>query len=424
MKHLLTTFALAALLSVPTPLLANSFCAKLGNVDQLPKKYAKRGPFHTDAQTGWIVGSDQLKGNFAVTDEAVVLWTEIVAAFESKGVTLTALVAPPRPLFAPHMLTAMGYDANKVQAGFTSYLSALNAAGIAAPDLSSFVGEADYYFARDTHWTPKGAALSAAMLAETLTGEATSTILKDVQFSDSYTEKGSLSTVVEKTCGARPNAEVVASPVYSKQGDASVLLADTSDPAIALVGTSFSDRYQRDAYQVAGALSHSLQASVDNYSVTGGGLVGAMEAFITSGALDEGRYKTVIWETPYTAPLTNVSGLRQILGALHQNGVETAVYDGGISTDWKQVEFDFSASAYGAIRVHTPGVSTGKLELEFYNADGQKTRIKLTKSDRVEETERSDVWAMSLTALPIAEVSRFKVKMETGAEGVSIHLVN
>ncbi len=426
MKQLLKTLALATALAAPTSLLATPYCEELGIVNQLPKKYAKRGPFHVDAETGWIVGADQLKSNFAVTDEVNALWAKINAAFAAKGVKLVALVAPPRPLFAPNVPKTMVYDARKSKAEFAKYISALNDAGIVAPDLSNLadtVDATDYYFARDTHWTPKGAAVSAAMLAETLTGQTAKVSIEQLQFSDSYSEKGSLSTVVEKTCGVRPEAEIVDAPVYTQQGDASALLADASDQAIALVGTSFSNRYQRDTYQVAGAVSHALKASVDNFSVTGGGLVGAMEAFITGGALDSGRYKTVIWETPYTASLTNVSGLRQILGALHQNGDETEVYDGGISPNWKQIDFDFSVSAYLSIRVHTPGVSTGKLELEFYDAHGQKTRIKLIKSDRVEVSERSDVWAIALSALPIVEVSGFKVKMKAGVKGASIVLV-
>ena len=232
-----------------------------------------------------------------------------------------------------------------------------------------------------------------------------------------------MSTVVEKTCGLRPKAELVFAPVYTQLGGASALLEDTSEQAIALVGTSFSDRYQRDAYQVAGAISNGMDASVDNFSITGAGLVGAMEAFIQGGALESGRYKTVIWEAPYTAPLTNVSGLRQILGALHRKGDETLAYQGRISNDWMPVGFGFSSDDFRSIRVQTKDLSIGKLELEFYNSDGHKTRIKLTKSDRVNVDERSDVWMVSLAAFPIKEVSRFKVKMTDGAKLASIHLV-
>ena len=426
MKHLLKPLTLAAILTVPSPMLANPYCAELAEVDQLPKKYAKRGPFYADTKTGWIVGADQLKNDFTVADETISLWTEINAAFEEKGTTLAVLAAPPRALFAPKLPKTVSYDTDKSLSGFSDYVSALNDAGIAAPDLTALLQSeyaADFYFARDTHWTPKGAAVSAALLAEKLTEQKASEIIDRIQFSVTYSEKGSLSTVVEKTCGVRPKAEIVTSPVYSQQGGASALLDDISDQAIALVGTSFSDRYQRDTYQVSGAVSHAMKASVDNFSVTGGGLVGAMEAFILGGALSTGRYKTVVWEAPYTAPLTNISGLRQILGALHQGRSEAIAYEGSLSSDWTQVDADFSTSDVRSIRVQTPGVSTGKLELEFFDAEGQKTRVKLSKSDRVRSEERSDIWNVSLTALPISNISRFKVKIKSGANLASVRLI-
>lgn len=426
MKHLIKTFAVATLLAAPTPLLANPFCDALGNVDELPKKYAKRGPFHVDAQTGWIFGNDQLKGDFTVTGEAAALWAEIAAAFAAKGVTLTALVAPPRPLFAPSLPQSAQYNVQTAQANFAQYIAALNEAGIAAPDLSVRAATAnaeDYYFARDTHWTPKGAAVSAAMLAEKLTGQDVDETVKDIEFSDTYSEKGSLSTVVEKTCSVRPKAETVIAPVYTQKGGASALLGDTADQAIALVGTSFSNRYQRDTYQVVGALSHAMKSSVDNFSVTGGGLVGAMEAFILSGALDSGRYQTVVWEAPYTAPLTNVSGLRQILGALHQGGGETVAYKGALSSNWTQVDAGFSTANVQSIRIQTPSVSMGKLELEFYDTQGRKTRVELTKSDRINVEERSETWTMSLADFPITNISRFKLKMKEGVKVATLKFI-
>ena len=426
MKHLLKPLTIAAILAAPSSVLASPYCAELASVDQLPKKYAKRGPFFADAETEWIVGTDQLKSDFTVTDEIISLWTEINMAFKERGIKLAVLAAPPRALFAPQLPKTVEYDTDTSRSGFANYMSALNAAGIAAPDLSAFLQSeyaANYYFARDTHWTPKGAAISAAMLAETLTEQKASAIIESIDFSDTYSEKGSLSTVVEKTCGVRPKSEIVPSPVYSQQGGASALLGETSDPAIALVGTSFSDRYQRDTYQVAGAVSHAMKAPVDNFSVTGGGLVGAMEAFIMSGTIDSGRYKTVVWEAPYTAPLTNVSSLRQILGALQQGESEAIAFEGDLSSDWFQVNAGFSTSDVRSILVQTPGVSTGKLELEFYDAEGQKTRIKLRKSDRVRAEERSGIWNVSLAAFPISNIARFKVKMKSGGSFASISLI-
>ena len=45
MKHLLKPLILATFLAAPSSMLANTYGDELATVDQLPKKYAKRGPF-------------------------------------------------------------------------------------------------------------------------------------------------------------------------------------------------------------------------------------------------------------------------------------------------------------------------------------------------------------------------------------------
>ncbi len=426
MKNFTITAALSTILSLATSAAADPYCSALSDPEQVPKKYAKRAPFHVDASSGWIVGEDQFKTEFNVTEETTALWKAIAEGFDAKGVQLIVLAAPPRPLFAPETALPSTYNAAAAREAFSTYIKALNASGIPAPDLSVLRDTAyasEFYFARDTHWTPVGAAVSATHLSATITGLQAPDIVADVSFGESYTEKGSLSTVVEETCGTRPETELVRSPVYTKQGDASALLSDHDDASVALIGTSFSDRYKRDAYQVAGALAHALDRPVDNFSVTGGGMTGAMEAFLRSGALSTGQYNTVIWETPYTAPLTDISGLRQILGILQKNGEAVNVYSGPVGSDWMHIDHGFSVGDFAALQLKTPSVTKGKLSIELYDGNGQKIRTNLVKSDRVTAESRSNTWSLSLTALPIKDVKRLKIRLAAGAEDIAIHLI-
>ena len=230
--------------------------------------------------------------------------------------------------------------------------------------------------------------------------------------------------VVEQTCGSRPKAEQVKAPTYPPEIGAVSLLEETAQRGIALIGTSFSDRYQRDAYQVADAIAFSMGAVVDNYSVTGGGLTSAMEAFIRSGTLESGQYHTAIWEVPYTVTLTNISGLRQILGTLQNQGKEVELSSGTMGSDWVRVNHNINPTRTKAVRIKTPGVTSGRLELEFYNQESVKFRFNLIKSDRVTAKLRSAVWNISLTALPIDAIERLKFRIRSGAENYTIYLIN
>ena len=427
MKPLLIRLIASAFLFAPVSATATEFCDALSHVDELPKKYAKRGPFHADAESGWIIPSDQLRAEFSVTDETRALWQALHNEFAVRDVRLVALIAPPRPLYAPQGAVPSDFDTLKTSQAFSGFIAGLNAAGITAPDLSETAESGlrtEYYFARDTHWTPLGAAWSAAQLAESLGHKPADEILAEVNFDQNYSEKGSLSAVVEATCGARPAPEITRSPTYSQAGDANSLLGDAPPASVALVGTSFSDRYKSDSYQVASALAHAFEAEVDNFSVTGGGMVGAMEAFIQSGALETGQYKTVVWEAPYTAPLTNIDGLRQILGAFANKGRAKIVLSGQINKDWQQIKTKFLTQEVSKILIETPKENTGKLSIELFDTSNNKHRIKLVKSNRVSAGRRSSTWSASLVALPLKQVVRFKIKFDGAATEVRVSLTD
>lgn len=428
MKSILKTLMLTLSLATALPAAADPFCAALEDADQLPKKFQKRGPFYTDAASGWIVGRDQLKSDFVVKEETSALWRDINKAFADKGIQLVVLAAPPRPLFAPeHMALPATYDRVKQQQAFSAYITALNAAGIAAPDLSELRDLGDeYYFARDTHWTPMGAFHSAVRLERAMAEQPNDTGAEDIKSDVTYTEKGSLSAVVEATCGARPVAETVPAATYVQQGGAAALLGDDpSEDKIALVGTSFSDRYQRDAYEVADALSFAMERPVDNYAITGGGLTGAMEAFLNTEGSVTAAYKTVVWEVPYTTPLTQIDGLRQVLGIL-QSPIGDAVETKELLIDdaWTTVDVGVSLSEVSVIEVETPNVDTGKLVIELIDRNGTKIRTKLTKSGRVDSASRSTRWTIATGHMPIKDIERIKVRLmgEKVQHSAIIHL--
>ncbi len=393
---------------------AAPYCDEMNSKDTLPKKFQKRGPFYSDAVSGWIIGDDQTRAKFRVSGEARHLWSAINAEFEALGVNLTVMAAPPRPLFAPEKARAAmgagGFDAAGVAKAFGGYIDALNEAGVPAPNLleTATGAERPYYFQRDTHWTPSGAALSAKALSAVI-GLTADAVAPD--YSATYEEKGSLSMVAEAACGDRPAPETVTAPDFARAGDASALLGAATGPALALVGTSFSNRYQRDAYRVADAIAHYTGASVENFSVSGGGVTAGMEAFIRSGRMAE--FKTVVWEAPYTEPLTNISALRQILGALiSQRSTQSAGQNVDLSGDWVSVKPEVALTSNGALDIQVEGVEAGQLDVEFYDANDRKTRIKLRKSDRVDAALRSDVWSIALGRIDPASIVRIKLRLK------------
>lgn len=415
MKTYLTPFVIAAGLAAGP---AAAYCTALTDVANAPKKYKRLLPVLSDTQTGWIVAQDQLKTEFVVTDEVRGLWRQIHADFAAKGIKLVVLAPPPRPLLAPATVTK-GYDRDAAEALHATYIAELNAAGLTAPDLmevANSTGPENYYFSRDTHWTPMAAALSAQALAIAVTG-STAPLPTTTEV---YKERGALNELVEKICGKSPEPELVDAPVFETQNTS--LLGDAEKPSAVLLGTSFSNRNKRDAYRVADALSHAMGRPVENRSVSGGGATASMEAFIWSGALDTGQYNLVIWEAPYSVPLTSIANLRQVAGSLAQAGNAKELATVAVNDQWQNLRVKFSTDQFATLVVETPGVKTGELSVELISAKGKKHFYKLRKSDRSPQSDRSALWKIALTHLPFDAVERIKLRLRDGSVAAKVWL--
>lgn len=318
------------------------YCENLLNGELLPKKYAKVAPVYSDQASGWIFTQDQLKDRYEMKASSLMLVQAIVDAFAERDVPLAIMIAPPRPVIAGQdsLDAAMGqhlYSVADAHSSFDRLIDQLASTGAIVPNLLD-VALADpdirekFFFQRDTHWTAVGSAKSAVALANTVNAQAPDLFADDgrltfaeLETSGSIQEEGSLSEVVGKVCGSALPPETSETFDLTRAGS---LLGESSDgPAIALLGSSFSNRYKRDHYRVADALARAFDADVENFSVSGGGPIGSIEAYVMSGALDRKDHDLVVWELPYTESFNSQSFLRQLLGALTESAAPGKAFD-------------------------------------------------------------------------------------------------
>lgn len=435
MRKIFTASLTVAFLLTNIPVLAEPYCDALTARKSMPKKYKNKAPFYSDTKQGWIIGNDQLRVDFSISDEAGFLLSQIVNKFNQRGATLAAVIPPPRPLLIKlgQKQTLGDYPAEKTAQNYKRYIQSLNDLGIVSPDIltpAEMMLQERYYFLRDTHWTPEGSALSAIILASELGAVAdVKNTFEKVRFNENYSEKGSLSTVVGKICRLSLPPETVKIASFTQPGDASSLLMAQSirNPEIALAGSSFSNRYGRDVYRFSDALAFALAGPVDNFSVSGGGVISAIETLILSDAFKSGRYKTVIWEVPYTQNLSDISSLRQILGALNtlEDKTSTPLYKGRLGGQWRSVSYRFSGSDVTAVAIHVNSSDISQIDLEFYEQKKKKLRLKLQKSIRIPANRRSDIWTASLAGIDVTKFTRLKIRLKGAVSGndVSLHVL-
>jgi hypothetical protein len=331
-------FGVGAAVTVAAAAAAAPYCDRLLDPQAMPEKYASLAPVYASADTGWIFASNQLRQSFKIKDKPKEMLEEILTTLEGQGVKVAILVAPPRPVVAGQGIlrktmgeAAADYDTAKALRSFQDMLADLRATGAIVPDLSALaLGDPDlrrrFYFRRDTHWTPTGAAESAALLATQVSDAAPELVMAEgpsiLGWKGRIEERGSLADLVRKSCDIKLPVEKTPTAVFATpESVAQGLLGDSpaeeqSGKRIALVGTSFSDRYKRDHYRVADALAAAFGRDVDNYSVSGGGLHRGMQGFVKSGGLAGGDYDLLVWEFPYTQNLNSTKRLGAVLKAL------------------------------------------------------------------------------------------------------------
>ena len=433
MKHLRTSFAIAgiatALLASQAP--AQPYCPELLNASALEKKYQRLAPIFSSKDTGWIFTSDQLDENYGLKQEAKALLTKIVAEFTAAGVPMAIMIAPPRPVVAGQQVVdaTLGEDGafsvDDAATSFAKMLDDVRATGAVVPNLLEVATRNPdaFYFQRDTHWTNTGAALSANALSAALElgTQVEMDMLATVEMKD---ERGSLSDIVDAVCGTRDAGE--ASPVFdyaSLSGGDLLGDATATGKKVALLGTSFSDRYKRDQYQVADALTQALSADVENFSVSGGGLIGPIEAYVLSGALNRKDHDLVVWEFPYTESLNSTSALRQLLGALRMSrGSDSTVRPLTLNSK-AQARIDLTLDEQrDLILFENLPNSVKAIAVDVRFSDDRKKTIKLRRKASVIARYKVKDWAVALGHLGAKPMSSITLRFEKSQAGNPIAL--
>ena len=331
MKRALFTLCLCA--AAATPFEAGAYCTEFRSIDELPKKYHRIAPLYASDQTGWIFASNQFEDSFALDSTGLALLGDIVQIFARHETPLAIMMPPSRPVIAGEAALEatsggdLDFDIARASTSFSRMVDMVNRTGAIMPDLQAIVlNDARlrdaYYFKRDTHWTPVGAAASAIILSRAVAQRHPDLFPDAGSVRPSFggdpevlKEAGSLSDVAREVCGASPDPEFAKVPFYPSSG-ASLFGDEPARQRIALLGTSFSNGRQRDVYRVAEATAGAFQADVENYSVSGGGMVAPVEVYMQAGGPDGTDTDLVIWEVPFNDAFGSHDGFRQVKGAL------------------------------------------------------------------------------------------------------------
>ncbi len=226
------------------------------------------------------------------------------------GSQLVIVYHPTRGLVHPSRVPAAArYDYAAASANYRDTLQRLRGAGIIVPDLTPLLNEPprqhEYFFRRDHHWTPYGAARAARIVADELRQQPQYAALEKRDFTNRriglMRKTGTLQRAWQRLCGDMFAdqyvdefvSEFLENPVAANQQEQ--LFGDIL-PSIALVGTSFSANEVN--YNFDGYLREYLGVDVLNEALAGGGGYDTMIRYLLSDEFRTRPPKLLLWEVP------------------------------------------------------------------------------------------------------------------------------
>lgn len=265
---------------------------------------------------GWVFRSRKdFKEDFSVKPESFALFQTLNAAFKKKNVDLVILMPPTRTVVHPSVIPPSGqndvppFDPVKATRSYNDFVAAFNTGGIRAPSFADVLPldpvATQFFYRRDHHWVPAGAALAAqktAALIKTLPVYASFPVQKFIT-SDTgrkMAPNGSFARLMGKICQREMPPEYVPEIVTVPEiepaagATAGALFGEAAKAGVALVGTSNFVEPEPSFANFAGAMRQALSTEVENISMGGAGMDSPMISYLNSGRL--GEHRVVVWE--------------------------------------------------------------------------------------------------------------------------------
>jgi alginate O-acetyltransferase complex protein AlgJ len=256
---------------------------------------------------GWLYSDEEFRLGNGADDEVARNLTAIADVrdqLSARGVQLLVAVVPAKARIYPeHLRRSLPPAAHASAYGRVQAM--LQARAIPNAELLTPLRlgskDAETYLRTDTHWTPYGARIAAAAIAEAIKplglpaipaqkfrgvvdGRAPhhGDLLNFLPMTPWFASLLPPPDALERTHTEAPVAT----------GD---LLGDAPAPRIALVGTSYS---ANPLWDFPGALQQALKEPVANYAKDGVGPFAPMQAYLASADLRDQPPRLVIWELP------------------------------------------------------------------------------------------------------------------------------
>lgn len=370
-------------------------CYGLETNRELPSIEGKNGVF-------FRINTD-LRMNHPFSDIVVAQMGDLAQALKESGTTLIFAPIPTKsvsmPDYLPDEARLYGFNLEVATDVHLSIINRLRAKGIKTVDIRDWLlkAKADKlaFFNSDFHWSAYGADLGAQGIAELLKAQPAYADLEKIPYQTVETGEevafSGMRRILQKRCRERlPDPvtmtyETNATTLDLGLGDSSeggldLFGDDKAGPAIALVGTSFSDS---PINNFPGFIQQHTALEVVNYAITGGNQYGAITSYLTSDEFQAAPPTFLIWENPVYNNLAQYGDqpMRELIAAAGQTCKIPLPFK--VSEDRKSMEADLSGFDFTpADSLFLNSAKSTGLEVDFvFTSNRGLERKKLIRRD-------------------------------------------
>ncbi|WAJ36623.1 alginate O-acetyltransferase [Pseudomonas sp. GOM7] len=258
-------------------------------------------------EDGWLYSDEEFDavadGQRQIRDNLALI-RGVQRQLEQRDIHLLLAIVPAKTRLYPEHTGSHSPSALQRNL-YPSFHQAVQAAGIAAPDLLGPLQAAkrdeQVFLRTDTHWTPEGAEVAARTLSEVirsavpLRGEPQQFVTETVETRDHQGDLTRFLPLAPLFDSLMPRADRLQQrETHAAQAGGGDLFGD-SDIPVALVGTSYS---ANPSWNFVGALRQYLERDVVNHAEEGQGPLVPMLKYLQSDELKNNPPQVVIWEFP------------------------------------------------------------------------------------------------------------------------------
>ncbi|WP_350244401.1 alginate O-acetyltransferase AlgX-related protein [Deinococcus sonorensis] len=341
--------------------------------------------FGTD---GWMFEPWEFNDTFSFSATAAL--QELNEAFRARGSTLVLVPVPSRPYkylskIDPTLYPNLKFSPETYKQSWQTMIQAARATGVTVVDLlpsvenysTSETGE-EFFYPRDHHWTTSGVQVIAPVVAQAISALKLPGLNKLTVKMDGFSLKkegfnsGAFADRYTKACGSR----AASSPAYKVRYTKQTGLLDDTVATIGVFGDSFGLAYPDNNF--APLLEWNTKLNTVNYSLAGGGSLGALTGYLADPAVNHSLPQVVV--VPFMGAVPNdANQYRQITATLRGcPGPVQAVQSAAEAA----VTFQADGAAHSAVHLaFTQDTQKVKLTLDYQDGTSEKMTLNRSNAD-------------------------------------------